>query len=377
MLHFAKRHALTLAVLALAVALAACDKRNTYVAPPPPKVTVAKPVRQPVVDYIEFTGNTQAVQTVNLTARVEGFLQKILFTDGQEVKQGQPLFVIEPAPYKAKVEQAKADVDSQKARLIQAEKEFARAQKLFAEKAGPDTEVVKWQRERDAAKADLEAAKAQLDIAQINLGYTQVNAPFDGRVSRRMVDMGNLVGSGGQATTLATVIKDNPIYAYFTLSERDLLRVIRVHQGKEQERAERKHNLEMGLSDQQGYPIRGKFDYYDLGVDPQTGTMLLRGVFDNPDGNILPGLFVRLRAPLETRDALTLPETAVEVGQVGHYVLTVDEKNTVAAVPVVVGQAVNGLRVIEKGLTGNERVVVDGVQRARPGSPVTPEEAKK
>lgn len=377
MLHFAKRHALTLAVLALAVALAACDKRNTYVAPPPPKVTVAKPVRQPVVDYIEFTGNTQAVQTVNLTARVEGFLQKILFTDGQEVKQGQPLFVIEPAPYKAKVEQAKADVDSQKARLVQAEKEFARAQKLFAEKAGPDTEVVKWQRERDAAKADLEAAKAQLDIAQINLGYTQVNAPFDGRVSRRMVDMGNLVGSGGQATTLATVIKDNPIYAYFTLSERDLLRVIRVHQGKEQERAERKHNLEMGLSDQQGYPIRGKFDYYDLGVDPQTGTMLLRGVFDNPDGNILPGLFVRLRAPLETRDALTLPETAVEVGQVGHYVLTVDEKNTVAAVPVVVGQAVNGLRVIEKGLTGNERVVVDGVQRARPGSPVTPEEAKK
>ncbi|MFZ5427872.1 MAG: efflux RND transporter periplasmic adaptor subunit [Thermodesulfobacteriota bacterium] len=372
----AKRLTILLAVLALAMA-AACDNRNAYVPPPPPTVTVAKPARQPVVEYIEFTGNTQAVQTVNLTARVEGFLQKIQFTDGQLVKQGQPLFIIEPAPYKAKVEEAKADVDSQKARLTQAEKELARAQKLFAEKAGPDTEVVKWQRERDSARADLEAAKAKLEIAQINYGYTHVAAPFDGRISRRQVDLGNLVGSGGQATTLATVIKDDPIYAYFTLSERDLLRVMRMHKGKEQEREDRSHALEMGLSDQQGYPLKGKFDYYDLGVDPQTGTMLLRGVFDNKEGKIIPGLFVRLRAPLETKDAITVPETAVGVGQAGHYVLAVGEKNVVKAVPVVAGPAANGVRAVEKGLAGDELIIVDGLQRARPGSPVTPEEAKK
>ncbi|GFK93190.1 Efflux pump periplasmic linker BepF [Fundidesulfovibrio magnetotacticus] len=363
-----------LAALTLA-ALAACDGRNAYVPPPPPEVTVAKPVRQRVVDYLEFTGNTQAVQTVNLTARVEGFLQQIKFADGQDVKKGQLLFVIEPAPYQAKVERAQADVDSAKARLTQAVTELARAKKLFAERAGPDTEVVKWQREHDSAKADLESAKASLDIARINLGYTQVTAPFDGRVSRRMVDAGNLVGSGGQATVLATVIKEDPIYAYFSMSERDLLRIQKYHTPKDV--PDERVTIEMGLSDQTGYPIRGHLDYYDLGVDPQTGTLLLRAIYPNPERKLFAGLFVRLRAPLESRDALTVPEGAVGVDQVGHYVLVVGEKNVVRQQPVTVGQAVNGLRVIDKGLEGGESVIVTGLQMARPGAPVNPSEAKK
>jgi len=364
------------AAMILLAALTACDKRNAYVPPPPPKVTVAKPVRQLVVDYLEFTGNTQAVQTVNLNARVEGFLQGIFYEDGTRVKKGQKLFLIEPAPYKAKVERSKADLDSQKAQLVQAETELVRSKKLFAERAGPDTEVVRWQRERDSALANVEAAKANLQIAEINLGYTSVTAPFDGRVSRRQVDMGNLVGSGGQATQLATIIKDDPIYAYFTLNERDMLHVERASQGKSQRDATNRPKLEMGLSDQSSYPLRGEFDYHDLGVDPQTGTMLLRGVFPNPEGSIVPGLFVRLRAALDTREALTVPEACVGVDQVGSYVLVVDDKNLAQQRPVTAGQAVNGLRVIDKGLDGTERVIVNGMQRARPGAPVAPEEAK-
>ncbi|MFP5238857.1 MAG: efflux RND transporter periplasmic adaptor subunit [Acidobacteriota bacterium] len=365
------------AALILLAALAACDKRNAYVPPPPPKVTVAKPVRQTVVDYLEFTGNTQAVQTVNLNARVEGFLQGIFYDDGARVKQGQKLFLIEPAPYKAKVDRAKADLDSQKAQLVQAETELTRSKKLYAERAGPDTEVVRWQRERDTAIANVEAAKANLQIAEINLGYTSVTAPFDGRVSRRQVDLGNLVGSGGQATQLATIVKDDPIYAYFTLNERDMLRVERVNQARQRQSAPRRVTLEMGLSDQSGYPLKGEFDYYDIGVDPQTGTMLLRGVFPNPKGDIVAGLFVKLRAALETREAITVPESCVGVDQVGSYVLVVDDKNMAQQRPVTTAQSVNGLRVIDKGLDGSERVIVNGMQRARPGAPVAPEEAKQ
>lgn len=384
MLHRAKRALILLAALALTAWMAACEK-NAYVPPPAPKVSVAKPVRQAVVDYLEFTGNTQSVQSVNLTARVEGFLQGIKFQDGQHVKKDQLLFVIEPEPYKAKVTQAKAQVESLKATLAQAEVELNRAKKLFAEKAGPDTDVVQWQTTRDSTLANLENARASLQLAEINYGYTQVTAPFDGRVSRRQVDLGNLVGSGGQATTLATIIKDDPIYVYFTLSERDLLRIGRQQEkemaaeGKTLKHASEtqgRGKLEMAFSDQQGYPQKGFLDYYDLGVDPQTGTMLLRGVFPNPKGEIVPGLFVRLRAPLETRNALTVPEGAVGVDQVGHYVLVVGEKNIVQQRPVTVAQAVNGLRVIDKGLEGDERVVVSGLQMARPGATVDPQEAK-
>ncbi len=374
--------ALVIALTALSALFVACDGRNAYVPPPPPKVTVAKPVRQPVQNYKECSGNTQSVKSVNLSARVEGYLQALSFTDGQHVKKDQLLFTIEPAPYLAKLNQAKADVMSQKARLTQAETELARSKKLFAERAGPDTEVVKWQRERDSASADLDVAKANQQIAEINYSYTHVTAPFDGRISRRQVDPGNLVGAGG-ATTLATLISEDPIYVYFTLSERDVLDIsegTRRNAASDPESTVKKGHkpviLEMGLSNKTDFPYKGQLDYYDLGIDPQTGTILMRGVFPNPDGDLLSGYFVRLRASMGVRDVLTVPEGAVGVAQVGHYVLVVDDKNTVQQKPVTVGAAVNGLRVIEKGLEGTERVVVNGLQRARPGAPVTPEEAK-
>ena len=268
---------LTLAALILGLAaLAACDKRNAYVPPPPAKVTVAKPLTKDVVDYLEFNGNTQAMQSVNLIARVEGFLQEIKFEDGQNVKKGQLLFVIEPEPYRAKVKQAQAQVDSSKATLNQAEVELARAKKLFAEKAGPDTDVVKWQTSRDAGVANLESARAQLELAKINYGYTQVMAPFNGRMGRHQVDLGNLVGAGGQQTTLSTIIQEDPIYAYFTVNERELLRIMKHRAEKRRNSPEGDVTLQLGITDSQGYPFTGTLDYADLGVDPQTGTLLLR-----------------------------------------------------------------------------------------------------
>lgn len=370
----AKRYLMLVALLAASTLIVACDKRNAYVPPPAPKVTVAKPLRKSVVDYLESTGNTQAMQSVNLPARVEGYLQAIKFQDGQHVKKDQLLFVIQQDQYKAKVKEAQASIDSYKATLTQAEIEYNRAKKLFAEKAGPDTEVVKWQTTRDSAIASLESARAQLDIAKLNLSYTMITAPFDGRMGRHQVDVGNLVGGGGQQTLLSTIIQDDPLYVYFTLNERELLRIIKAHENKHED-PKGKAALEMGLSNTSEYSYKGTLDYTDLGVDPQTGTLLMRGVFPNPKRDLLPGLFVRLRAPVETRDALLLPEAAVGVAQVGHYVLVVGDKNIVEQRPVSVGTVVDGMRIIDKGLDGSERVIVNGIQRARPGGEVTPEEA--
>jgi RND family efflux transporter MFP subunit len=355
--------------------LAACDRHNAYVPPPPPKVSVAKPLKKDVVDYMEFTGNTQAVQSVNLMARVEGFLQGILFEDGQHVKKGQLLFVIEPEPYKAKVKQAQAQVDSAKASLNQAEVELTRAKKLFAEKAGPDTDVVKWQTSRDSSLANLDSAKAQLDLAKINYGYTQVIAPFDGRMGRHQVDLNNLVGAGGQQTTLSTIIQDDPVYAYFTLNERELLRLMNRNDAGRRSNPENTVKLELALADGKGYVHKGTLDYADLGLDPQTGTLLTRGIFPNTSGRLLAGMFVRLRSPVDIKQALLVPETAIGVEQQGHYVLVVNAKNVVEPRMVTVGQSVDGMQVIEKGLDGSELVIVNGIQRARPGAEVTPEQA--
>ncbi len=353
-------------VAATLFALAGCKGGNEYVPPPAPKVKVAKPERREVTDYLLFTGNTQAVNSVDLRARIEGFLVKQAYVDGAEVKKGQLLFVIQPEPYEAKLQEAKAQLMSQQAGLHQAEIEYVRAKNLLKEKAGPDTDVVKWDAQREQYKAGVESAKAQIEIAQINLSYTRVTAPFDGRVSRRNVDVGNLVGAG-EKTLLATIISYDPMYVYFTLGERDLLRLQESRGGSGAPADHEKIPVEVGFSNGTDYPYKGLLDYYGLGIDPKTGTILLRGELANGTDKIAPGLFARVRIPLKKRGALLVPDTAVGQSQIGHYVLVLGGDGVVEQRPVTVGFSVDDMVVVEKGLTGDEQVIVSDLQRVRPG----------
>ena len=354
-----------------------CDgKENTYAPPPPPRVIVAKPTIETVTNNLEFTGNTAAFETVKLVARVEGYLEKIHFQDGQRVNKGDLLFTIQQDQYKANVEKAQSDIDATKAKLDYAETEYKRFGRLFEQRAAAATQVDQWKFERDSARAALEAAQANLVNAKLNLSYTTVTAPFDGRMSRHLIDAGNMVGADGQETVLAEINRINPMYVYFTINERDLLRVTEPEDGQSGGAAPRQNKqvLYMGLSTQPGYPYQGELDYAGITVNPQTGTLQLRGIFPNPDSRIVPGLFARVQAPYaQTRDAVLVPAEAVGSDQQGTYVLTVNDKNIVERKSVETGQQVGEKRVISSGLKGDEWLIVEGLLRAIPGREVTPE----
>ena len=358
-------------LLVCAFLLSACGDKNVYVPPPPPKVTVSQPLRRGVTDYLEFTGNTQAINTVQLRARVEGFLEKILFQDGDRVKKGQLLFLIQQNTYEDKLRQAEAEVLANKARLEHAQTEYARFSRLVKQKAAAQTDVDKWHYERDAAQAAVMSAEAQRELAKLNLSYTQVTAPFDGRIGRRLKDVGNLVGAG-EKTLLAEINQIDPIYVYFNINERDLLRVMGETRGKAEQ--PKKHPVSFGLADEKGFPHDGYLDFAAISLSPTTGTLLLRGVFPNPDYKILPGLFARVRAPLgEPRPALLVPEVAIGFDQLGPYVLTVDDKNIVQRISVKLGTKEDDYQVVTEGLKGDEWVIVNGLLRAIPGKQVDPQ----
>ena len=366
-------------LIASVLLLGGCDgKENTYAPPPPPKVIVAKPTSETVTDNLEFTGNTAAFETVKLVARVEGYLEKIHFQDGQRVKKGDLLFTIQQDQYKANVERAQSDINAIKAKLDYAETEYKRFGRLFEQRAAAATQVDQWKFERDSARAALEAAQANLVNAKLDLSYTTVMAPFDGRMSRHLIDAGNFVGAGGQETVLAEINRIDPMYVYFTINERDLLRVIGSEDGQSRGAAPRQNKqvLYMGLSTQPDYPYQGELDYAGITVNPQTGTLQLRGIFSDPDPRFVPGLFARVRAPYaQTRDAVLVPAEAVGFDQQGNYVLTVNDKNIVERRSVEAGQQVGEKRVISSGLKGDEWLIVEGLLRAIPGREVTPERA--
>ncbi len=360
-------------ILIFFVVFAACGEKAAYTPPPPPKVTISQPQKRPVTDYLELTGNTQAINTVQLRARVEGYLEKVHFHDGDRVKKGQLLFLIQQNTYQAKLQQAKADILTQKARLFHAQTELTRYSKLLKEKAASQIDVDQWQYERDAAKAALLAAEAQRDLAQLNLDYTRVTSPFDGRVDRRLKDPGNLVGSG-ESTVLSEVNQIAPIYIYFTINERDLLRLMGGTRLSPDAASKKKLPLYFGLANEKDYPHEGRLDFAAISVTPTTGTLLLRGIAPNTEGTVMPGLYARVRVPVgEKKAALVIPVPALGFDQQGSYVLVVNEKNVVERRSVTMGTEVDGLRVVEEGLQGDEWVVVEGVLKAIPGRPVTPE----
>jgi len=369
---------LTPVIVLFALASGCGQKENKFAPPPPPQVTVSRPLEKPVTDYLELTGNTQAVDQVELQARIEGFLTSIHFKDGDFVKKGDLLFVIEQQQYQAKLQEAEGRLAAAEAQLVRAQEEYDRQIYLFKENATAKSEVERWKAQRDAAQASVEAEKGNLELAKINLGYTRVTAPFDGRMDRHLVDPGNLVGAG-KPTSLAYITRMDPIYAYFSVNERDLIRIMAQRRG-EGKATNQPTTLPvyLGIEGEEGYPHEGRFDFASSSLDPNTGTLLLRGVFSNPrigaaPPRLLAGMFARLRIPVDVRDrALLVSERALGVDQAGRYLLVVNDQNVVEQRPVKVGALVEGMRVIAEGLKGDEWVVVDGIQRARPGVKITP-----
>lgn len=356
-------------------AIAGCQSKNQFVAPPPPQVTVAQPLKKPVVETIDFIGSTRSVEKVDLRSRVNGYLEGVLFVDGAEVVKDQPLFQIEREPYQIAVEAAEAELARTIAIRRLAEIEYQRSLELLERKAITDAERDSRKAEFDTASANVKAAEAAVKQAQLNLSYTTVKSPITGKIGRRMVDVGNLVQA--EQTLLATVESLDPIYVYFTLSERDLLRFMRlIRENKLPNPDKNPPDLHLGLSDEADFPHPGKLDFRDVGVDPLTGTTLRRGTFPNPDHQLVPGLFARIRANVGVPvPHLLVEERAVSSDQRGDFLLVVNDKKVVEYRPVTLGPSQDGMVVVERGLSDDDWVVINGLQRARPGIPVNPEQA--
>ena len=404
--------------------IAGCGQPNVYHEPPPPEVVVALPVRQPVTSYIEYTGTAQASEKVELRARVRGFLKERRFQDGDLVNAGQLLFVIDEEPFQVRLDQARAMQDEAEAGLKKTEQSKARevsesqldlnqsqltlakieeqrTRTLLARNAGSREDLDRAEANRkkseaqvESDRANLEQSKADYEVnilsaraklaatrsdvrnAEIDLGYCHVAAPFTGRIDQRQFDVGNYVGDG-QSIVLATIVKTNPIYAYITPSEDDMLRVQRM--ARRSESADYRSvdvPMELGLSNEDGYPHQGKLDYIDPSVDTNSGTVRTRGVFANARSLITPGLFVRVRMPFERNEAaLLVPDRALGSDQSGPYLLVVGKDDKVERRTIRPGTEQGGNRVVDGQIGPDDRVVVDGLLRARPGLKVVPRPA--
>lgn len=369
----------TAAVLALALALAACGKGEAEAGGPqmpPPAVNVAQVVEQPVREWDEFTGRIEAVDSVEIRPRVTGYLDAIHFTEGSLVKKGDLLFVIDDREYKAAYDRALADIARAKTRVELAGREIARADKLLAARALSQEEFDSRTAELAQAKADVRAMEAMAASAKLNLDFTRVTAPIDGRVGRAEVTEGNLVTNGApEATKLTTVVSVNPVYVYFDGDESVYLKYQSMNRDGTRPSSRMAQNpVRMGLANEQGYPHQGHMDFVDNQLDPETGTIRGRAVFDNADGYLTPGLFARLQL-LGSGEypAMLIHDRAVLTDQDRKYVYVLGPKNEALRRDVKLGRAIEGLRIVHEGLAAGDRVVVNGVQKIFfPGMPVAP-----
>jgi RND family efflux transporter MFP subunit len=370
------RHFGRAAFAALALATLTACEQNTYSPPPPPKVDVALPVQRQITRYLEVTGNTAPIKSVDLVARVQGFLQTISYQDGAFVKEGTSLFTIEPDTYKLKLDQAQAAEAGAQATLKQAEFDFKRQTDLVAKQAVSQSTLDTSTSNRDNAIASLDQAKVNTQIAQINYGYTNVAAPFDGVVSAHLVSIGELVGVASP-TQLATIVALDPIYVNFNVNELDVLKIRAEARRRGLTQANLKEfPVEIGLQTEQGYPHKGTLDYVSSTLNQSTGTLAVRGVIPNPDRVLLPGYFARVRVPIpgeESEKALLVPDTALGADQGGRYLLVVNAENVVEQRHVRTGPLDGGLRVVEEGLKPDDRVVIEGLLRAIPGQKADPQ----
>jgi RND family efflux transporter MFP subunit len=359
--------------MGMVLALSGCNQENTYVAPPPPKVDVALPVKQDVTAYLTATGNTVAVNNTTLVARVQGFIQEIDYSDGDAVKAGTTLFVIEPEPYQLALEQAQSSQSAANASAKQSQADFERQQALVAKGVATQQDLDKASAQRDADAAKQKQTAADVKQAELNLSYTQVKAPFDGVATARLVSMGQLVVAG--TTTLASVVQLNPIHVSFNVSELDVQRV-RANMAKRGLTPAdlKKVPVEVGLQGETDFPHKGTLDYAAPAVTASTGTLPVRAVLANADRRLLPGYFVRVRVPLDNEaDQLLVPDRAIGSDQGGRYVLVAGKDDVVEQRTVEIGQLVGELRVIASGIKPDDRVVISGLLAAVPGQKVEPQ----
>ena len=353
---------LSLTVGALAI-LTGCSRHASQQGPPPTAVTVAPVEQKEIVEWNEFTGRTEPVDSVEIRPRTSGYIQEVRFQSGQLVKKGDVLFVIDPRWNQATFDQRQAEYE-------QAKSEAERTDKLLANNAISAEEA-------EARKARAEVAKAALDSAKLDLEYTEVKAPIDGRVSRALLTEGNYVsGNAGSASLLTTVVSVNPVYVHADIDEDTLLKFNELIYSKKLGTAGGgKIPVELQLADETEFPHQGYIESFDNRLDPNTGSILLRAVFPNDDGRIVPGLFARIRIPLsEQHDALLIDERSVGTDQANKFVLTLTASNTVQYQAIQLGPLFDGKRVVRSGLAAGEKIVVNGMARVRPGMPVTPQD---
>jgi multidrug efflux system membrane fusion protein len=366
--------------MGLTAILAACDSKSVRdsASPPPPPVTVSQPLEKMITEWDEYTGRFTAVETVEIRARVSGFIESVHFKEGQIVKQGDLLFVIDPRPFGIAVEQAKADLERARAKLEIASHDVDRATPLARNATITERELdTRKSVQRDAA-GGVGSAEAALRQAELNLEWAAVRAPISGRISDRRVDAGNLiVGGSTGATLLSAIVSLDPIQFVFDASEADFIRYLRLAAaGARPSSRDVQNPVAVRLADEKDFTHQGRMDFVDNAVNPKTGTMRGRAVFENKDGLLTPGFFGRLRLFGGKRETLLVPDSAVASDQASKIVFTVADDGTVGTKKVELGPIVEGLRVVRSGLAPTDHVVIDGLQRARPGQKVTAENGK-
>lgn len=367
------------AALALGVGCKKDEDANAYAPPPPPVVVVAHPAEREVVKYLTFTGTVEASESVELRARVQGFLEKVNFQPGQRVTKGDVLFEIDRRQYEAEVASAKASVSSREAALAGAENDARLARELADQRAGPEIDALIKAARRDAGVAEVAKAKAMLEEAMLNLDYCSVKAPIDGRISKNYVDIGNLVGRG-EPTLLALIVQATPAYVSIDVNETEVLEMQRsqapeardpkTHPGQIAPGVWR--TCEVALSDETEFARKGRVDYVDPQMNAQTGTLRVRTRYENADEKLLPGMFAKVRFAMSSSKALVVPEIALLSDQQGRFAMVVTDKDEVEARRVKIGTLDGTVRVVEEGLKPEDRVIVLGVLKARPGSKVSP-----
>lgn len=370
------RHISLLPLFFLCLLLAGCGPRNTFQPPPPPMVTVAPPVIQDITVYHKYPGRTEAVDSVELRARVQGYLETLSFEDGQHVEAGDTLMVIEQAPFQALLQSAEAQLTQAKASESLAQASLERKKRAFANQAVSELDVLSAEADVEVASGDIQAAEAAVQTAKLNLSYATIKAPIGGMISRHYVSEGNLVG-GGEATLLALLVSEDPIYCYFSVDERTLIffaKKLKDIDPADVPEADRM-KVKMELAEGSIYPVEGVVDYVDNTFDPETGTLNVRARFENPSKVLRGGMFGKVMIPLEFKQAMLVPESAIQRDMVGSYVLVVTAENKVESRYLKLGPVYENQRVIESGLKANEQVVVEGLQRARPGIEVRTEAA--